>query len=301
MIRNSFTHFLAQKQAEGITQRTLDNYLYSLQVFLADNGLDDTAEEAVLAQEFITKWVLYMQALGTRTVASINHYLRDMKVYCNFLHTFYNRPELRIRLLKQPQVIKPRYSELDLEALLEAPRATDGYHIWRTWLIISIMLATGARIGSVCRLKKEDINQNTITFTHTKNGNKLILPVSKQLYCNVLRFNSLFETDSEYLLISAKEGNELTPTGAYQALQDYCISRGVKCLGWHSFRHTFAYMAYKKGVDLVTLQTYLQHSSIELTRHYIGALGATDLPNFEVPLDCLCKAKAKKHIIKKKV
>ena len=296
-IRETFTHFLAQKKAENLSQKTLDNYLYSLQVFLTDNGLDDLEGIDYFTPLHIAQWVQYQQKETSRNNISINHFLRDIRVYINFLVTFYNLPRCPVKLLKVAQPVIPRYSQKALETLLEAPRATDIYPVWRTWLIINIMLATGARIGSVCRLKKEDITDTTITFTHTKSGKEHILPLSPTLKLNLIRFNNQWETDSEYLLISAKNGDELTPTGAYQSLQDYCKARGVECLGWHCFRHTFAYNCYKEGIDIVTLQHYLQHSSIELTRHYIGLLGANDLPQVKVPLDCLCKGK--KHIRKK--
>ena len=296
-IRETFTHFLAQKKAENLSERTLDNYIYSLQGYLTDNGLDDLAEITCFTSLNFINWVYYQQQETSRTIPSINHFIRDMRVYINFLIEEYELPPVRMKLLKSPSIAMARYSSEDCEALLAQPKRTDLYHTWRTWLIINIMLATGARIGSVCKLKKEDVSNNTIVFKHTKNGKEHTLPLSPSLKLALLKFNSLWQTDSEYLLISSKEGAELTPTGAYQALQDYCISRGVKCLGWHALRHTFAFMSWKNGMDLVTLQTFLQHSSIELTRHYIGALGAEDLSEVSVPLDRLCKAK--KHISKK--
>lgn len=291
-IRETFTHFLHMKESDGLTKSTIDNYIISLQVFLTDNGIDDTEEISYLNSIKIMEWSRYMQEMQTRAVPSINHYLRDIRVYCNFLSEFYELPTVRIKLIKEQKKFRERYDDEELKKLLLPPKRTDPYHYWRTWLIISVMLGTGARIHSVLSLKKSDITEDTIRFTETKNKNELVLPLSNFLWMNINRYLSIWNVESDYLFLSSKEGRSCTRNGSYQALQDYCKERGIECKGWHSFRATFAYKCYTSGMDIVTLMHWLSHSSIEQTRHYIGSLGITDLRQVELPLDSLSRKKS---------
>jgi site-specific recombinase XerD len=44
----------------------------------------------------------------------------------------------------------------------------------------------------------------------------------------------------------------------------------VFCAGVHSLRHTFATHHFAMGTDLVTVQEFLGHSSLDTTKLYIG-------------------------------
>lgn len=88
-IRTALDNFLARKSAEGLSATTLDNYVITLQVFMSDNGFDDLEPISSITDEVILKWKTEMVEAGCRAKASINHYLRDFRVFCNFITDFY--------------------------------------------------------------------------------------------------------------------------------------------------------------------------------------------------------------------
>ncbi|WP_429822016.1 tyrosine-type recombinase/integrase [Domibacillus aminovorans] len=53
-------------------------------------------------------------------------------------------------------------------------------------------------------------------------------------------------------------------------MQEAAQQLGLKNIGTHSLRKTFAYHQYQAGTDIVLLQDMLNHSSPSVTLRYIG-------------------------------
>lgn len=292
--------FVVEKQAQGLSLSTLENYSVSLRIFMRENSLTGDEPVTALTKEMVQNWITGMieNELNSN---SIKHRIRDIRVFYYYLMENEDIPFFKIKVPSLQETEKPKiYSDEELSALLSMPDKKEEYWVWRSWLLTNILIGTGARIGSVCELKKSDITDNTITFNKTKNKKVLTVPLSGALKQAINKYLKLWDIDSDYLLLSSRNGDLLNPHSAIHSFEKYAKLRGVKSLGLHSFRHTFSLQLYKNGTDIVTTQFLLGHSNIEITRKYIGKLTEADLPQYTNPLDRLltqAKPKIKRKIL----
>lgn len=292
-IGDRINEFIAEKKAVGLSNSSLENYRMTLKLFLRDNEIGEEEEVTVLTKSLYDEWVT-VKIEGLTKANSLLHHCRGIRVFYYYLM---ERGDINFFKIKLPSLQKEntvkRYTDSELSSLLTTPKKEDPYWVWRDFLLCSLMVSTGARIGSLCNLKTEDITDSSVILNKTKNKKPLVLPLSSSLKSAVIRYKSIWDLESEYLLLSSKEGRQLTTRTAYHSFEKYCELRGVEFKGLHTMRHTFAYNLYKSGVDIVSLQYLLGHSNIGLTRAYIGSLCGEDLPDFVNPLDRILNAKPK--------
>ena len=293
LILDEIKAFIDSKRAGGLSTPTLDNYLISINKFVKDNDLT-TANCSLLTKQLVNTWItsLIDSQINANT---LKHYVRDVRVFLYYLMDNDVIPYFKVKVpTLQDEYSLNIYTEDEVSLLLAKPNKSDPYWLWRCWLTCNILVATGARIGSLCNLHKSDITDDTITFNKTKTKKVLTLPLSPALKQAINLYNSTWDIDSDLLFLSTKTEEGLTSRTAYHSFEKYCQARGVPFRGLHSFRHFVALQLYKQGVDIVTIQTLLCHSSITQTREYMGKLTGQDLPkNFVSLLDRLTQAKHK--------
>lgn len=120
--------------------------------------------------------------------------------------------------------------------------------------IAVLCLATGARWGEAYGLKAENIVHNHVMFSHTKNGDKRVVPISQEVASIVKTRESgrLFRVSYSRFRKMMKEAKPNLPDG--QAA--------------HALRHTFATHFMIKGGNIITLQRILGHSDVSQTMTY---------------------------------
>lgn len=295
-IRTAFTEFLSEKKSLGLSPSTLDNYLTSLQVFLSDNGFDDLLSVSSIDKSCIVKWTTEMLDHQAHNRQSVNHYLRDMRAFLYWcMEQDYLSP-FRVRLVAVGEGQIKRYSMEDIQKLLPTPKSVDSFGTWKGWMIAQLCLSTGARLSSLLNLQWNniDMDSNTISFTHTKNKHILVLPMSVTLKSSLLKYRKTWDfSESSYVLCS-NIGDISSTHSLQQCFDKFCSLRNIDGKGIHALRHSFSYLMYENGVDITTIQYYLGHTTLELTRHYIGKLTANDIKKVATPLDSLMISKSAK-------
>ena len=296
--RDLFTEFLNEKKSAGLTEPTLFNYEKSLCVLLSELGLDDLVEIKEFNKDLILKWIGVRQETGSKP-STINHYLRDIRVFMYWLMENEYIKSFRIKLLKESEPSIKRYSDEDLRKLVQTPSPDEPFWVWKSWLIAELGLGTGARLGSIMSISLNDIDfQNSrIHFPHSKTRDTLILPLAETLRASIKKYLSVWALLPDYRLICTETGDPYTCNRPVQkSFDQYCRLRGVEPRGIHALRHSFAYQLYKNGTDIVTIQYYLHHSDINMTRRYISKLSVEDVKIIESPLDLIsCKKRIKRR------
>ena len=206
------------------------------------------------------------EALSRKTVnnlLTILHKALDVAVEWGSLTV---APKVKwLRVPKQP---------FDFLTFEEAPRLLAGADTeWRTMILVG--LRTGLRQGELLALRWEDVdlvagrltvNQNLAggELTTPKNGKSREVPLGD----DVLAALKAQAKRGGELVFSTEARRMFTKGQAKWPLWRACKAAGLRRIGWHVLRHTFASHLVMKGVPLKAVQELLGHATIEMTMRY---------------------------------
>lgn len=147
------------------------------------------------------------------------------------------------------------------------------------WYVIILMaLHTGLRRGELLGLEWQDIdlNQSILTVRRTivrgrvstpKSHKIRHVPLTRELKQNLISFQNRSGSMSGPVF-SLLEGNLLHEESMRRAIQRFCRKAGMRRIGWHVLRHTFASMLVSRGVSIKAVQELMGHSDIQTTMRY---------------------------------
>ena len=130
----------------------------------------------------------------------------------------------------------------------------------------------GRRVGDLLSLKVRHVkNQDYIYFREEKTGKEAkvkINPELKRIYKKYIQGKKGYE----YLFKSREGDNKpITRVRAWQILNEAAKEIVYdERIGCHSLRKTFGYWLDKNGVSPALIQDLFNHSSIDVTKRYIG-------------------------------
>jgi integrase len=148
--------------------------------------------------------------------------------------------------------------------------------------IFRIGLETALREGDVCLLKWANVNlfNKTIQKKTRKTGAPIEIPMLKELYDYMLELKQL-SNGSEYVLPAQAELYLKSRTTLCNKIKIFLKNIGIQTTAkaegrdrlvsvkdFHSLRHTFCYIAGKKGIPLSIVQAIVGHMTPEMTQHY---------------------------------
>ncbi len=174
----------------------------------------------------------------------------------------------RIKLLKvQPQ-------SFDFLSLEESTRLINSCEesMWKQMIVVA--LRTGMRLGELFGLEWSavDFERKMITIRQSIVRGHIGSPKS-----NKIRYLPLTEEVCKTLYESRKpsgfvfhraDGTPLTHHIAERALHRATLKAGLRHIGWHTLRHTFASDLVSEGVPMRAIQELLGHSTITMTMRY---------------------------------
>lgn len=161
---------------------------------------------------------------------------------------------------KLPSVLSPD----EVLRLLEA--AQPG----RDRVLLQTAYALGLRIGELLHLQVTDIDSSrmVVHVRQGKGGKDRLVPLSARLL-GELRAYWLVDRPRPWLFPGAKD-QPLGASGAQRRLHEALIESGLtKPVSMHTLRHSYATHLLEAGVDVVTLQRLLGHSSLHTTTRYL--------------------------------
>lgn len=148
---------------------------------------------------------------------------------------------------------------------------------WR--LMIRCALRTGMRFGELLGLRWEDIDfeRNQIVVRRNvvdgedgtpKNNRFRMIPLAPSL-----RSELLVAPRSGIRVFVLEGGRTPNRWSAIEALERACNRAGLRRVGWHVLRHSFASQLVGAGVNLAMIQALLGHSTLEMTMRYAHVSG----------------------------
>ena len=127
-------------------------------------------------------------------------------------------------------------------------------------------LNTGLRIGEIFSLRwsQVDWEKNILNVFAPKTGKIREVPVNSEAR-KVLEYWALGKRN-EFVFYNLETGKPFVDLKAGFALA--CRKAGISGVTWHTLRHTFASRLLDRGVDIVTVQQLLGHSTVTVTMRY---------------------------------
>lgn len=151
----------------------------------------------------------------------------------------------------------------------------------RNYTLILIGLNTALRINDILHLTWGDVycTEHSRFYTHLlitekKTEKETRILINRELQETLLSYRKTQSavTDTDYLFPSPRKAD--SPLSRYQAYrivrraaEQVGIDDVVRC---HSLRKTFGYHAWKMGTPPALLMEIYNHSSFQITKHYLG-------------------------------
>jgi len=216
------------------------------------------------------------QSLAPKTVT---RHVASLKVFFRFMQLEGALTDNQAELLgtqKLWQRVPEVLSEKQIDALLTAPRKTDGWWL-RDRAILELLYATGARVSELTTLKLRDVHRkDRYVVCHGKGDKQRIVPLGDQAIAAIGRYleeerprlAARREDASEWLILSSR-GDFLRRERIWELIKKYAARAGISSdISPHSLRHSFATHLLAGGADLRQVQELLGHASIATTQIY---------------------------------
>ena len=164
--------------------------------------------------------------------------------------------------------------EFDFLTFDEAARLIEGADPeWRS--MITVALRTGLRLGELLALRWRDVDLEAGRLvvrqaaargvvSTPKNGRSREVPLSDDAQA-ALRDQ---RHERGELVFCGRDGSLLSRNACRRPLWRACKRAGIRRIGWHALRHSFASQLVMRGASMKAVQELLGHSTIEMTMRY---------------------------------
>lgn len=176
-----------------------------------------------------------------------------------------------IPLVKWLRVPDPEFDFFTFDEAERLVAGADG--LWQP--MITLALKTGLRLGELLALRWDDVdlvNGRLVVrraaargvIGTPKNGRSREIPLS----ADALRALKGHRHLKGELVFSDEKGKLLAKTATKWPLWRACKRAGLRRIGWHVLRHTFASHLVMRGAPIKAAQELLGHSTVEMTMRY---------------------------------
>lgn len=303
-IGEAWDEFLSERGSLlGVETKTMKGYFQAFKYWCQANQYTTSSLCGGIKIESIDKFVMFLVERNPDiSTSSLNHYVGNVRPFLYWaMEREYVSP-FKIKLNRQ-QETKPRtFSDEEVAALLVEPKTTDNFTTWRTYAIVSFMLATGARPATLSFIGLEDVDfkNQRITYTHMKTKDVVVAYMSEGLKRVLQRYLRLWKLD-EWLFPSVSGGQGSTEM-YHQAFVKYCEDRGVDRTDLYGLRHTFAANYAEKTKNPFKLKQVLGHKTIAMSSRYVRLFAEDVSDGYEAAsvLDQNLSTKGRKQTVRRK-
>lgn len=188
-----------------------------------------------------------------------------------------------------PDILRPEQTNI-LLTILEEKSQTDALAA-RDWVAFELMYGSGLRVGEVCGLDINSLQEEQILVEGKGNKYRLVplSPMSIKALAHWLSpggareeiisrvdkpkdaaidFAKTMENISESALLLGAKGKRVDSRVLRKRLAYWCRVAGVQTISPHALRHSAATDLLEGGADLRIVQEILGHSSLQTTQRY---------------------------------
>ncbi len=269
MVQPFIDAFLTAKAADGVSPNTVEWHRLSLQSFT--RWLDENEHP-----QDPTRWKLPMLRAYVRHLQSsglkgwtVTNKVQSLKAFLRWLYLEELIDEdIQARLKKPapPSTQKVPFSDEELKRLIKASKDS-----LRDHAIVCLLLDTGLRANELCSATLDNLLPHQHLLKVMGKGNKERIVAMSVQTTRVLNKYLLKERDSDspYIFVTNR-AEKFTPSSLYKMLVRLGEKAQVEDVHPHRFRHTFALASLRNGLDPLTLQRLLGHTTLTMTNHYVA-------------------------------
>ena len=148
---------------------------------------------------------------------------------------------------------------------------------FRNWVLVTLCVHTALRISDILNLKTEDVYdfekkkvRTSINIKEIKTGKSKEIALHPNIVYSLEKYMDK-TSKGQALILNSNTNKAISRVQAYRLIRDAAqaveIENNVSC---HSLRKTFGYHAWKNGVSPAVLMEIYNHSSLSITRRYLG-------------------------------
>ena len=253
--------FLAAKEIEGRSEKTLEHYRYSLKRLF--NYLNVPIRSITVFQ--IRGYLSSEKSRGISDKTLEN--LRN--IFCGFFSWLHKEgliaqnPCANLASIKCAKKVRTPYNDTEIARLVESCTNL------RDKALIQLMLSTGCRISEICALNRDDIDFHNRECTVLGKGNKERTVFLDDLA--VMRIKDYLDTrtDSSEALFAGRGTDRITPGGVRRMLTVLSEQANVTNVHPHRFRRTLATNLINHGMPIQDVASILGHDKLDTTMTYV--------------------------------
>lgn len=265
-LRPLIREWLTDLGTQGRSEQTIKWYRKRMSVYQDRGGV--TTLEALTGAE-LKRCIADLQGRGL-SPETVHGYFAAIRAFAGWAarETYPVDASLfRVRAPKRPQRDMETYTETQLREILGA--APEGW----PRLAILILLGTGMRVGELCALTVEDVeDEGDAAFFKVRRGKGAKFrrtPVSRRLRRELIRYLNRIRPDTPCpALLVRTDGKAVTVQTVTELFKRIRRRVGFRVHA-HRFRHTFATEYLRQGGEIERLRRILGHSTYAMVMRYV--------------------------------
>ncbi|MGC0152482.1 site-specific tyrosine recombinase XerD [Chromobacterium vaccinii] len=272
--KDSIDAFLDQLWLQdGLSQNTLAAYrrdLSKLAARLAEAGATlQAAGPAELEGALLAGVASEKPATRARLTSALRRY------YQHLLHSGVRAedPSARLAAPKQGLRLPKSLSEVDVEALLDAPDTATPLGL-RDRAMLEVLYASGLRVSELVGMTLNQLNLlDGVVKTMGKGSKERLVPLGEIAQDWLLRYLKearpllLAGLPCDAVFVTQRKAG-MTRQMAWHLISQYAARQGLAKVSPHMLRHAFATHLVNHGADLRVVQLLLGHADISTTQIY---------------------------------
>ena len=273
--------FVLDRQARNLTPKTLLWYSHSLDIWHAFARASQIQTTEELTPSIVRRFLLHLADAG-HNAGGVANIFGALKAFLNWYETEsagadWQNPLHKVKNPRRPTEPLDPLPMPDFRALLSQCERKS-FAGDRDRALLLVLLDTGVRHQELTDLHVGDVDMATgSVLVRSGKGRKprtvFVGATTRRALAAYLRYRGSL-ADGAPLWITATQGTRLTKSGIRQIVRRRAEQAGIAIPGMHAFRRAFAVNSLRNGMDVVTLQRLLGHTSLNVISRYLKLLTA---------------------------
>lgn len=255
--------FLAAKQIEGCSERTIQYYKVTVERML--NQIP--TEVRKITTDDIRIYLAEYQQANSCSKVTVDNVRRNLSSFFSWLEEedyILKSPMRRIHKIKTKQPVK----EIITDEMIE--RLRDNCKCSRDLAMIDLLYSTGIRVGELVGLNKSDLDfeeRECIVYGKGDKERRVYFDAKAKLHLQNYLSSRTDNNPALFVTLDAPF-KRLKISGVEIRIRELGRRLNIEKIHPHKFRRTMATRAIDKGMPIEQVQKILGHSQIDTTMQY---------------------------------